>query len=120
MVDGDLVVSARVEVARAGRFHLEGTVHTMGDEPVGWAQTAAELAPDSHWLDLPFYGLMFHDRRVSGIMQNRQDVNRPAADRVEDRVWEAPEWRAADARMDRHEKLRMSLDQREEDIELVA
>jgi hypothetical protein len=66
VVDGDLVVSARVEVARAGRFHLEGTVHTMGGEPVGWAQTAAELAPGVHWLDLSFYGLMFHDRRVSG------------------------------------------------------
>lgn len=66
VVDGNLVVSARVEVERAGRFHLEGTVHTMGGEPIGWAQTAVELEPGAEWVDLSFYGLMFHDRRVSG------------------------------------------------------
>ncbi|HSL83721.1 MAG TPA: choice-of-anchor X domain-containing protein [Thermoanaerobaculia bacterium] len=66
VVDGDLVISAQVQVERAGRFHVEGTVHTLGGEPVGWAQAAAELEPGTHWLDLSFYGLMFHDRRVSG------------------------------------------------------
>ena len=69
MEDGDLVVSARVEVERAGRFHLEGTLHTMSGAPVGWAQTAVELEPGVHWVDLSFYGLMFHDRRVSGPLR---------------------------------------------------
>jgi len=69
MEDGDLVISAEVEVERAGRFHLEGTLHTMSGSPVGWAQTAVELEPGVHWVDLSFYGLMFHDRRVSGPLR---------------------------------------------------
>jgi len=67
--DGNLVVSAEVEVQRAGRFHLEGTLHTMSGTPVGWAQTAVELDPGVHWVDLSFYGLMFHDRKVSGPLR---------------------------------------------------
>jgi len=67
--NGDLVVSAEVAVDRAGRFHLEGTLHTMSGSPVGWAQTAVELQPGVHWVDLSFYGLMFHDRAVSGPLR---------------------------------------------------
>lgn len=67
--DGDLVVSAQVQVERAGRFHVEGTLHTMSGEPVGWAQTAVELEPGTHWVDLSFYGLMFHDRNVNGPLR---------------------------------------------------
>ncbi len=66
---GNLIVSAQVEVERAGRFHLEGTLHTMSGAPVGWAQAAVELEPGIHWVDLSFYGLMFHDRRVSGRLR---------------------------------------------------
>lgn len=66
VVDGDLVVSAEVSVERSGRFHLEGAVHTMSGDPVGWAQTAVELEPGTHWVDLSFYGLMFQDRHVNG------------------------------------------------------
>jgi hypothetical protein len=69
VVDGDLVVSAQVEVERAGRFHLEGALHTMSGEPVGWAQTALELEPGVHWVDLSFYGLMFRDRGASGPLR---------------------------------------------------
>lgn len=63
---GNLVISARVEVVEAGRFHLAGTLHTLAGEPVGTAQTVVELAPGRHWVDLEFYGLMFHDRAVTG------------------------------------------------------
>jgi hypothetical protein len=64
--DGSLVVSAEVDVARAGRFHLAGTLYSKKGEPVGTAQAAAELEPGRQWIDLSFYGLMFHDRQVAG------------------------------------------------------
>lgn len=64
--DGSVVVSAQVEVEQAGRFHLVGTLHTPQGDPVGVAQTAVELEAGRHWLDLEFYGLMFHDRGVAG------------------------------------------------------
>lgn len=64
--DGDLVVEVEVEVERPGRFHLAATLAEMNGTPVGWAQTAAELDPGTHWLELSFYGLMFRERGVAG------------------------------------------------------
>lgn len=64
--DGNLVIAAEVVVTETGRFHLAGTVHTLAGEPIGTAQAAAELEPGRHWIDLSFYGLMFHDRQVAG------------------------------------------------------
>lgn len=65
LVDGDLVISAEVEVAEAGRFHLAGTLYD-GTRPMGWAQAAAELEPGRHWIELPYYGLMFHELGSAG------------------------------------------------------
>ncbi|HWN43795.1 MAG TPA: hypothetical protein VNW71_16330 [Thermoanaerobaculia bacterium] len=64
--DGSLVVSAEMDVTRAGRFHLAATLYSMAGEPVGTAQAAAELEPGRRWIELSFYGLMFHDRQVAG------------------------------------------------------
>lgn len=64
--DGNLIVSAEVEVTRAGRFHLAGTLYTGGNETLGWAQAAVELPVGTHWLDLSYYGRMFHDRGAAG------------------------------------------------------
>lgn len=64
--EGSLVVSAEVDVTRAGRFHLAATLYSMAGEPVGTAQAAAELEPGRRWIELSFYGLMFHDRQVAG------------------------------------------------------
>lgn len=64
--DGSLVVAAEVDVTRAGRFHLSATLYSMAGEPVGTAQAAAELEPGRRWIELSFYGLMFHDRQVAG------------------------------------------------------
>ena len=66
LVDGDLVISAEVEVAQAGRFHLAGTLYSASGEPVGWAQAAAELTPGTHFIPLTYYGLMFTERKVTG------------------------------------------------------
>lgn len=64
--DGNLVVEAEVEVTRAGRFHLAGTLYAGAGKPFGWAQTAAELEPGTHWLALTYYGRIFHERGAVG------------------------------------------------------
>ena len=64
--DGSLVVAAEVEVREAGRFHLAASLYSLAGEPVGTAQAASVLERGRHWLELPFYGLMFHDRPVAG------------------------------------------------------
>ena len=64
--DGDLVVLAQVEVERSGRFYLEGTLHAPSGEPLAWAQAARELEPGRHWMELAYYGLVFHERGVAG------------------------------------------------------
>jgi hypothetical protein len=64
--DGNLVVAAEVEVEQAGRFHLAGTLYSKSGEPVGWAQAAANLEAGRHWIELSYYGLIFHDRQVAG------------------------------------------------------
>ena len=66
VIDGNLVVRAIVDVEKAGRFHIAGTLYTLGGEPVGTAQNAVELEPGRQAIDLTFYGLMFHDRQVEG------------------------------------------------------
>lgn len=66
LVDGDLVISAEVEVAQAGRFHLAGTLYSASGEPVGWAQAAAKLEAGTHFIPLSYFGLMFTERKVTG------------------------------------------------------
>ena len=66
IVDGNLVIAAQVDVQEAGRFHLAGTLYTLQGEPVGTARAAAQLQPGRQWINLSFYGLMFHDRNVAG------------------------------------------------------
>jgi hypothetical protein len=64
--DGNVVVAAQLEVTRAGRFHLAGTLATADGRALGTAQNALELTPGRHWVELSFYGLMFHDRGAAG------------------------------------------------------
>lgn len=64
--DGNLVIAAELDVAEAGRFHLAGTLYSMAGEPVGWAQAAANLEPGRQWIELSYFGLIFHDRQVAG------------------------------------------------------
>lgn len=63
---GNLVIRAQAEVKAKGRFHLSGTLYSLRGEPVATAQTAVELAPGRHWIDLTFYGLALSERGVSG------------------------------------------------------
>jgi len=64
--NGNLVISAEVEVRETGRFHISGTLYSQAGDPVGTAQAAESLEPGRHWIKLSFYGLMFHERQVAG------------------------------------------------------
>lgn len=64
--DGSLIVSAEVQVLAAGRFHLEGTLYGAKGEPLGFAKASADLAAGTAWIELPFYGKMFADRKAAG------------------------------------------------------
>lgn len=64
--DGNLVISAEVDVTETGRFHLAGTLYAASGEPVGFAQNALNLEPGKHWIELAYYGLMFHERQAAG------------------------------------------------------
>ena len=67
--DGNLVIAAEVLVTQPGRFHLAGTLATPKGEPIGTAQAAAVLPAGRQWIELAFFGLMFHDRQVAGPYQ---------------------------------------------------
>jgi hypothetical protein len=67
IVDGSLAIDAEVEVSRAGRFHLEGTLYSAdGQRAVGEAHTAGELGPGRHFLRLVFFGRIINQSEVDG------------------------------------------------------
>lgn len=66
-VNGSLEIGVEVEVAEAGRFHVEATLSGPdGNRSIAWAQAAADLEPGRQWMTLPFYGLILHERGVAG------------------------------------------------------
>jgi hypothetical protein len=67
IVDGSLAIDAEVEVGRAGRFHLEGTLYSQdGTRAIGEAQTAGELSTGRHWMRLTFFGRIINQSAVDG------------------------------------------------------
>jgi hypothetical protein len=67
LVDGSLVVGIEVDVAQAGRFHVEATLYGAGGtEKIAWAQAAQWLEPGTQWLDLSFFGLILRERGIDG------------------------------------------------------
>jgi len=67
VVNGSLEVGVEVEVAETGRFHVEATLYGPdGTATIAWAQAAAALEPGRHWMTLPFYGLILHERGIAG------------------------------------------------------
>ena len=62
--EGSLVVRAEIQVARAQ--HLQATLSSVDGTLIGWAQNAGHFEPGAHWIELTYYGLMFHDAGVAG------------------------------------------------------
>jgi hypothetical protein len=63
---GSLFIGVQVEVKQAGRFRFDANLFDAEDEPVASAHADQELAVGKQWIDLPFFGLIFHDKNVSG------------------------------------------------------
>lgn len=66
--DGSLVIAAELEVLAPGRVYLSGTLADAAGQPFATAQSARTLSAGKQWLELPFYGLAFHDRGVAGAV----------------------------------------------------
>ncbi|MGH8107076.1 MAG: choice-of-anchor X domain-containing protein, partial [Arenimonas sp.] len=68
--DGNLVVQAEVNIVKPGRYFLEGALAYPGGESISTAQVAKSFSSaGNYWMDLSYYGLIFHDRRASGRLQ---------------------------------------------------
>lgn len=71
MRDGNLMMAAEVEVLAPGRYHLAGTLSgardkRVGEQPMAWAQQAQLMTAGTHWMELPFNGLIFRDLKAAG------------------------------------------------------
>lgn len=67
VVNGNLEVGVEVDVATAGRFHVEATLYGGdGTQKVAWAQAARVLEPGRHWIPLQYYGLILRERDLVG------------------------------------------------------
>ncbi len=65
--NGNLKIDVGVEVEKAGRYQVKGTLVRHSDaKMVGYAQGEATLTPGTHTIPLVFYGLMFHDMKADG------------------------------------------------------
>lgn len=67
--NGNLAIAAEVEVLAPGRVHLSGTLADAAGRPFVTSQTANDLQPGKHWIDLRFYGLAFHDHGLAGAFR---------------------------------------------------
>src|SRR5262249_20666159 len=64
---GDLVVEAEVEVVQAGRFHIEGSLHTAdGSARPPRSPAAPDPAPGRDRMGMDFYGLILNEAHVDG------------------------------------------------------
>jgi hypothetical protein len=66
VVDGNLVVSAEVQVDAEARFHLEATLAESDGTPLSWAQNAMVLAPGTAWIPLTYWGLILREHGANG------------------------------------------------------
>jgi hypothetical protein len=66
VVDGNLVVSAEVQVDAEARFHLEATLAEADGTPLSWAQNAMVLPPGTGWIPLTYWGLILRGRGADG------------------------------------------------------
>ncbi len=65
--DGHLILDAKVEIEKPGRYHLQGGLVGPGGEEIVWAQSAVAFdAPGPHVMSLKFFGLAFLSADVPG------------------------------------------------------
>ena len=65
LVDGSLILSVQLQVARAGDYEIKGNLFA-GDEPIAVSRGRATLKTGLQTIDLLFFGKLFHDRNAAG------------------------------------------------------
>ena len=95
IVDGNLVVSAEVQVDARGALPSEATLAESDGTPFGWAQNAQVLEAGTAWIPLTYWGLMLREHQangpyllaVGGALDDRRDAEpeeRRGAERLRD------------------------------------
>lgn len=62
---GSLIIEAEVQVFMAGRYTIEANLFSE-DRPVAVARTDERLQTGTHYVQLKFFGKIFHDRGANG------------------------------------------------------
>ncbi|MBE7437312.1 MAG: hypothetical protein HS115_02565 [Spirochaetales bacterium] len=66
LADGSLVLPVEVDVKIPGRYEIQGNLFTAEDKPIARARAAVKLGTGRHFVDLSFFGKLFHDSGHSG------------------------------------------------------
>lgn len=64
--NGSLIISAQVDVKRAGRVHIAGVLSSAVGTPLAAAQAASVVAEGLQWVDLSVYGLILREAALAG------------------------------------------------------
>ncbi len=64
--NGSLVISAQIDVKRAGRVHIAGVLNAVTGTPLAAAQAAKVVAEGVQWVDLTVYGLILREAALAG------------------------------------------------------
>jgi hypothetical protein len=64
--NGSLIISAEINVRKPGPYRIEGILTTEDGQPIGHARVDSRLGGGSQWVDLLFFGKIFHDKGIPG------------------------------------------------------
>lgn len=69
--NGSLIVAAELGVARAGIYDVTANLFDEQARPIGWSRFLQELDAGTQWIDLTFFGLIFHEQHAAGRFELR-------------------------------------------------
>lgn len=64
--EGSLIMAVEVDVKIAGRYEIQANLFSAEDKPIARARSAAKLATGRHFVDLLFFGKLFHEAGHNG------------------------------------------------------
>ena len=64
--NGSLVIAVELQVRMAGGYRVEGNLVSEDGQPIAHARVDAKLAGGAVWVDLLFFGKIFHDKKIPG------------------------------------------------------
>ncbi len=64
--NGSLILSVEVNVRKPGPYRIEGNLTTDDGQPIAHARVDSRLGGGAQWVDLLFFGKIFHDKGMPG------------------------------------------------------